>query len=319
MNKVFITDRITNPIIEQEILGDYLVNDIKNKNITILLVWHQIIDKDYLDKFQNIKLIIRYGVGYDKIDLNECKKRNIIVCNNPDYCTEEVSSTAVSMILNSTRNISRYDFEARNYKKGWQENVNKTIRRNSKQTIGFVGVGRIGSLTLQQCNSLRFKTQFYDPFVKSGYEKVLNSIKIDDMYQMLSQSDIVSLHCPLDNTTQGMVDENFIKQMKKGASLVNTARGALIKNLDIIEKALKDNHLNMVLLDVLPQEPPLYNHPLIKAWKEAQSWISGRLIINPHASYYSQESSDEQRPNVAYNALRFLNEIEPFNIVSKGQ
>ena len=315
MAKVFITDRITNPDIEKEILGDALTNDINDGDISVLLVWHKVVDKKYLDTFPKLKLIIRYGVGYDQIDLKECQKRDIIVCNNPDYCTEEVSSTAVSMILNAARNISRYDFEARNYQNGWQENVNKTLKRNSSQTIGFVGVGRIGSLALQQCNSLRFNTCFYDPNVPSGYEKVLNSVRKNTLKQMLSNSDIVSLHCPLNDNTIGMVDEDFIFNMKKGSSLVNTARGALIKDLDAIEKALKDNHLNMVLFDVLPHEPP-QNHPLIKAWKEAQPWISGRLIINPHASYYSEQSSNEQRPNVAYNALRFLQGLKPLNIVS---
>jgi len=314
MSKIYITDRITNPNIERKILRDSLTQN-KNDKIEILLVWHKIIDKDYLNMFPYVKLIIRYGVGYDKIDLSECKKRNIIVCNNPDYCTEEVSATAISMILNVTRNISRYDFEARNYKNGWQENVNKTLKRNSEQTIGFIGAGRIGSLTIQQCNMLRYNTQFYDPNTVSGYEKVINSTKINDINELLSTSDIISLHCPLDGSTQGMVDKEFINNMKKGSSLVNTARGGLIKDLDIIEKALKDNHLNMVLLDVLPQEPP-ENHSLIKAWKEAQTWISGRFIINPHASYYSQQSSNEQRLNVANNALRFLKGLTPLNIIN---
>ena len=314
MMKVFITDRITNPTVEKEILSDYLTNNLDD-NIGVLLVWHKVVDKEYLDKFPFVKLIIRYGVGYDKIDLKECNKRDIIVCNNPDYCTEEVSATAVAMILNATRNISRYDFEARNYQNGWQENVNKSIQRNSNQTVGFVGAGRIGSLTLQQCNSLRYETKFYDPNVASGYEKVLNSTRSASLDSLLSASDIVSLHCPLDEKTVGIVDEDFIYKMKKGSSLVNTARGTLIKDLDIIEKALKDNHLNMVLLDVLPCEPP-ENHSLIKAWREAQPWVSGRLIINPHASYYSEQSSREQRPNVANNALRFLEGLVPLNIVN---
>lgn len=135
---------------------------------------------------------------------------------------------------------------------------------------------------------------------------------------MLSTSDIVSLHCPLNESTHGMVDEDFIKNMKKGSSLVNTARGALIENLDILEKALKDNHLNMVMLDVLPHEPP-QNHALIKAWKESYSWVSGRLIINPHTSYYSKQSSYEQRFNVANNALRYIQGLMPINQVNQKE
>lgn len=314
MSKVLITDRINNPEIEKEILGENLTSEISN-DIEVLLVWHKVIDSDYLNNFPNLKLIIRYGVGYDKIDLEECNKRNITVCNNPDYCTEEVSSTAVAMILNTARNITKYDFDARHYFNGWQENVEKKLIRNSEQTIGFVGVGRIGSITLQQCQSLRFNTSFFDPFVSCGYEKVLKSRRNENLKELLSTSDIVSIHCPLNQDTKDLIDEDFIFSMKKGSSLVNTARGGLLKNLDILENALKTDHLNMVSLDVLPDEPPL-NHSLIKAWKNGESWISGRLIINPHASYYSIQSSNEQRPNVAKNALRFINGKKPLNIVN---
>ena len=101
--------------------------------------------------------------------------------------------------------------------------------------------------------------------------------------------------------------------------ILNSARNISRYNFEVrnYKKGWQES-ANMVSLDVLSQEPSLYNHPLTKACKEAQSWISGRLIINPHASYYSQESSNEQRPNVAYNALRFLNGLEPFNIASRG-
>jgi len=315
MSKVLITDRIKDPKIEKDILGDNLTNKISN-DIEVLLVWHKIIDSKYLDNFPNLKLIIRYGVGYDKIDLLECKKRNITVCNNPDYCSEEVSSTAVAMILNTARNITKYDFDARNYSHGWQENVNKKLLRNSEQTIGFIGVGRIGSITLQQCKNLRFNTSFFDPYVSCGYEKILDSERKDNLNHLLSKSDIVSVHCPLNEDTKDLIDENFISNMKKGSSLVNTARGGLLKDLDIIEDALKSGHLNMVSLDVLPSEPPA-EHRLIKAWKNGDEWLSGRLIINPHASYYSIQSSNEQRPNVAKNALRFIEGLRPQNIVSE--
>jgi phosphoglycerate dehydrogenase-like enzyme len=314
MSKILITDRISNPEIERSILGEHLT-DIITDEVEVLLVWHKVVDSNYLNNFPNLKLIIRYGVGYDKIDLEECNKRNIIVCNNPDYCTEEVSSTAVAMILNTARNITKYDFEARHYSNGWQENVNKNLLRNSEQNIGFIGVGRIGSITLQQCNSLRFKTSFYDPYINCGYEKVLNSTRVDSLKQLLNSSDIISLHCPLNDSTKNIIDEKFISNMKKGSSLINTARGGLLKNLDIIEDALRSEHLNMVSLDVLPDEPP-FEHNLIKAWKNGESWLSGRLIINPHASYYSIQSSNEQRPNVANNALRFINGLKPLNIVN---
>lgn len=315
MAKVYITDHIQNPEIEREILGSYLGTE-PSSEIEILLVWHQIIDRNYLSMFPNLKVVIRYGVGFDQIDLLACTERGIRVCNNPDYCTNEVSHTAVSMILNIARGIGYYDSVARHYTQGWQENILPHIRRVSEQTVGFIGVGRIGSLTLTHCQSLRFQTQYYDPYVKVGTEAVLNTTSVETLSELLATSDIVSLHCPLTDETRGMVNQKFLESMKPGASLINTARGQLLENLDILESALRDHYLNAVALDTLPSEPP-QEHPLIKAWRHREPWLEGRLIINPHVAFYSQQSVVEQCQKAANNALRCLQGKSVLNCVSK--
>ncbi|NEO33251.1 MAG: C-terminal binding protein [Symploca sp. SIO3C6] len=314
MSKVYITDRINDPVIERKFLKENLTLQ-PSPDVVVLLVWHEFVDANYLSKFPNLKAIIRYGVGFDNIDLDACRARGIKVCNTPDYCTEEVSTSAVAMILNATRGISRYDYLARNFKQGWQENILSYIHRGSTQMIGFIGVGRIGGLTLNRCKLLGFDTQYYDPYSKSGDDCFLGSKCVSDLETFLATSDVVSLHCPLTNNTQGMVDQNFVLKMKQGSSLINTARGKLIANLDVIESALRENHLNVVALDVLPLEPP-GEHRLIQAWRRGESWIAGRLIINPHVAFYSQQSSVEQRHNVASNALRVLQGLNPINIVT---
>jgi C-terminal binding protein len=314
MSKVYITDHIDEPVIERKLLGDHLALQ-PSSDVVVLLVWHEVVDATYLEKFPNLKVVIRYGVGFDKIDLYACRTLGIMVCNTPDYCTEEVSSSAVAMILNVTRGISRYDYLARHFEQGWQENVLPYLHRESTQMVGFIGVGRIGSLTLSRCKFLRFDTQYYDPYVKIGTDRVLDSKCVGDLETLLGTSDIVSLHCPLTNETRGIVDQNFIQKMKQGSSLINTARGNLVANLDIIESALRENHLNIVALDVLPSEPP-EEHPLIQAWRRGESWLAGRLIINPHVAFYSQESSVEQCFKAATNALRVLQGLNPVNIVS---
>jgi len=311
---IYITDRIINPTIELEELGDYLTDDPTN-DVAVLLVWHQEITDAYLADFPNVHTIIRYGVGYDKIDLEACEKRGITVCNNPDYCTEEVSDTALAFILNCSREISRYNFKSKSYDLGWQENVKKQIKRNKDTTIGFIGLGRIGSLALKKTSYLGYDTCFYDPFVAPGYAKIFDTTRYDTLDELLSKSDIVSLHCPSNIDTIGMIDDSFINKMKKGSSLVNTARGNLIKNLDVILKGLKSEKLNMVCLDVLPQEPPLKNDPLIEAWKNNEEFVSGRLIINPHVSYHSLQSESEQRHKAAENALFALLDKKPKYIV----
>ncbi|NRB68335.1 MAG: C-terminal binding protein [Vibrio sp.] len=314
MNKVFITDRITDPTIERKILGDHLTLSVE-QDVEVLLVWHQIVDESFLNDFPNVKVIIRYGVGFDKIDLNACKSRGIIVCNNPDYCTEEVADTAVAMIINSTRMVTRYNAVAPLYSSGWQENVIPEIKRTSSQTVGIIGMGRIGSLTLSKCKALGYQTQFYDPYITEGTEKVFGTSKCASLEELLETSDIVSLHCPLDKSTQGLVDSNFIGRMKKGASLVNTARGGLISDIDIFYSALKAENLSSVSLDVLPQEPPK-SGKLIDAWKGNEAWLAGRLLINPHAAYHSIESQLEQRKNAAENALRAIQGLPVNSVVS---
>ncbi len=315
MDKVFISDRVTNPDIEKSILGEFLTTEY-SKDITVIMVWHQVVNASYLNDFPNLKGIIRYGVGFDKIDLEACAERGIVVCNNPDYCTEEVSTTATAMILNSSRCISRYDELARNYRSGWQENVLPHITRNSELTIGFIGLGRIGAMTLTACQASRYKTQFYDPYLPEGMDKVINSTKVDQLDNLLASSDIVSIHCPLNKETVGMVDDTFIKKMKAGSSLINTARGTILDSLDCIYTGLKSNHLNSVHLDVLPDEPPK-SHPLIDAWRNRDDWLAGRLTINPHSAYHSIESGIEQRHKAAKNALKAVTTGVFSNIVNE--
>ncbi|MCG9554685.1 C-terminal binding protein [Vibrio sp. Isolate31] len=314
MTKVFITDRITDPTIEREILGDHLTSSIE-RNVEVLLVWHQVVDESFLNDFPNLKVIIRYGVGFDKIDLNACNSRGITVCNNPDYCTEEVADTAIAMIVNSTRMVTRYNAVAPFYSSGWQENVIPEIKRTSSQTVGIIGMGRIGNLTLSKCKALGYQTQFYDPYITEGTEKVFGTSKCSSLEELLETSDIVSLHCPLDESTQGIVDSNFISKMKTGASLVNTARGGLVSDIDIFYSALESKSLSSVALDVLPQEPP-QNGKLIDAWKSNETWLAGRLLINPHAAYNSIESQLEQRKNAAKNALRAIQGLPLNSVVS---
>ncbi|WP_299253556.1 NAD(P)-dependent oxidoreductase [uncultured Aquimarina sp.] len=313
IGNVYITDRIKNPTIEEQVLAEYLTDN-PNDHIEVLLVWHQNITEEYLEQFPNVHTVIRYGVGYDKIDVQACLRKGITVCNNPDYCTDEVSDTALAMILNCSREITRYDAVSRFYTNGWQENVNKNISRNSETLIGFVGVGRIGSLTLKKAKYLGYQTCFYDPYASYGVAKVFETKRMNSLEELLGSCDIVSLHCPSNSETLGMVDDVFIDQMKSGASLVNTARGNLVKDLSVIERGLKSNKLNMACLDVLPQEPPL-DDSLIQAWKNHESWVSGRLVINPHSSYNSIQSEIEQRYKASENALTSLLDRNPKYVV----
>lgn len=310
---VFITDYIDSPNIEFDVLGNYLSDNL-SKEIEYIIVWHQKVDKYFIDNLPNLKGIVRYGVGYDQIDIDYCRKRNIVVCNTPDYGTDEVSDTALAMIMNITRGISRYDYFARSYFDTWQENTIKSIKRNKDVKLGVIGAGRIGGSLILKANALRFQTFFYDPYVARGHEKMLNSNRLESLKEMLNECDIISINCPLTSETVGLVNDEFILNMKDGASLINTARGGIISNVDVFYKALKEHKLSNVSLDVLPEEPPKKSI-LIDAWRGKDSWLDGRFIINPHTAYYSDKSFFEMRFKAASNILRMIEGKSPYNRV----
>ncbi len=313
MSRIAITDYFKEPDIEREILGD-LVGMKSGPDTEVLLVWHDQIDEAYIRRLPALRGVQRYGVGYDNLDLPALKKHGIIACNNPDYGVDEVSDTAVAMILNIARGVTVYNHDARSYRTTWQENVNPAIRRTSDTVVGVVGAGRIGGSVLLKCRAIGFQTVFYDPYRDRGYEKMLQSRRVDSLQELLEQADIVSVHTPLNEETRGMIDASFVRAMKPGSALVNTARGGLLKSTGTLFDALKSGHLASVSLDVLPQEPP-GDDDLINAWRKAEDWVQGRLIINPHSSYFSSASSLELRRNAARNALRIYENQMPYNVL----
>jgi D-3-phosphoglycerate dehydrogenase len=182
--------------------------------------------------------------------------------------------------------------------------------------VGVIGAGRIGGSVLKKAKSLGFMTSFYDPYAKSGYEKLLGSKRYDTLEELLRESNIVSINTPLNDETIGLIDEKFINNMADNSILINTARGRIIKNLEIIYEALKTNKLKAVGLDVLPDEPPV-NNVLINAWRNSEHWLEGRLLINPHVAFYSDDAFTEMRYKASNNALRVIKGLRPINIVNE--
>jgi len=317
MSQVFITDYIVTPNLEQEILGDSvsIENDVDTE---VLLVWHERIDGQYLDQFPKIKGVVRYGVGFDAIDLEEIKRRGLVFCNTPDYGTDEVSDTALAMMLSLLRGVFAYDVFSRGYSDTWQENTINKLRRVSGLTLGVIGAGRIGTALMRKSKALGMNIVFYDPYKDSGYEKAIGVNRSHNLEELLPQCDIISMHTPLTEETRAMVDEKFIASMKPDSILINSSRGEVVKDLDIIYRALKSEKLSAVALDVLPDEPPI-DCELINAWRNHDRELAHRIIINPHTSYYSQESYIEMRVKAAENAKRILDGIEPLNIIADGR
>tara|TARA_B100001057_G_scaffold80535_1_gene75775 strand:- start:9240 stop:10184 length:945 start_codon:yes stop_codon:yes gene_type:complete len=313
VKKVFITDYINNPEIERNILKDNLTLTQSN-SIEVVLVWHKKIDKKFIDSMPKLKGIIRYGVGFDNIDVKYANSKDIYVCNTPDYGIDEVSDTALAMILNISRGITEYDYFSRTYTETWQENTNPRIKRTSEYNLGIIGAGRIGGSVLIKAKTIGFRTVFFDPYKPRGYEKMIGSKRLDNLNELLNICDIISVHTPLNNETKGMINKKFISEIKHGGSLINTARGKLLNNLDDLYKPLKSKKISSIGLDVLPNEPAT-DSKLVDAWRNREKWLNGRLIINPHTAYYSISAYKEMRTKAASNALRIISGLKPFNII----
>ena len=177
----------------------------------------------------------------------------------------------------------------------------------SESTLGVIGVGRIGATLIRLMRPFGCKILGFDPHQPPGHEDTFGYDRVDTLAELLDVSDAISIHCVLTPETAGLVDEKFISAMKTGSLLVNTARGGLFKNLDIIEEGLKSGQLGGLGTDVLPSEPPV-DHPLIKAWREDAPWLQNRLVITPHTAQYSETALYDMRYLAAETLSLFFNQ-----------
>tara|TARA_B100000161_G_C33544131_1_gene412162 strand:+ start:951 stop:1919 length:969 start_codon:yes stop_codon:yes gene_type:complete len=304
---VSVTDHITNFTIEEKILGGYFHNRLSDKT-TILLVWHKVIDEDFLNIHPSVRAIVRYGVGYDNIDLDYCRKRKIIVANTPDYGIDEVSDSAIAMILTLTRKISALESLALSDPNYWLgKEIELKMKRLNTLSLGIIGLGRIGGSIAKKFLPFSKKIGFYDPYLSNGYEKVYGIKRFNNLEDLLMESDIVSINTPLNDVTRGMVDEDFLNKMKKGSYLVNLSRGPIVKNKEIVLKNLISNKLEGYATDVWTEEPPLHNDMLYKSWKENRNNIKTKIIVNPHTAYFSSEALEESRTKACSTCLDIIN------------
>ena len=159
------------------------------------------------------------------------------------------------------------------------------------------------------------KIGFYDPYVASGYEKVLGIKRYESLDDLKSQSSIISINSVLTKETNKMINKEFINSLNDNTILINTARGAIIENLDILYDGLKNNKLSAVGLDVLPEEPPKPTDKLIEVWKNLKDSLSDKIIINPHAGYFSSLSINEMRTKASENMLSFIKGKKLKNVI----
>jgi len=323
---ILIPDVLREPVdIEAEIFGldaDIIVGKATSKkditdevwsNCDAILAFDQIIyDKDLISKLTKCKVIVRVGVGYDNVDLLAAKNKNILVCNVPDYGTEEVADHTMGMLLSLLRGLPEYTRKAqkRNYSR-----ANNMPARLRGKILGIIGLGRIGTAVSLRAAAFGLKVIFYDPYKDEGYDKSLGINRVDTLNDISKMSDIISIHTPLTSETENMIDENFFKSVKPGMIIINTARGSII-DISALRIAMKEKVIKGAGLDVLPIEPSDDSQQLIVEWENNEKWLRGRLIVTPHVAFYSPASLEEMRVKASYEAKRVLEGKPARNVVN---
>ena len=316
--KVVITDFVTEPLdCERQILGDLadvvacdaaheseLVGRIEDADA--IMMYHNLaISEVTINELKHCKLIVRCGVGFDNVDRAAARRRGIDVANVPDYGTEDVADSAIGMALTLSRGIHFMNNRLRAASGPWSYTQVAPLPRLRGRTFGIIGIGRIGTAAALRAKALGMNVVFYDPYVPDGYEKSLGVQRVNLLEELLQGSHIVSAHCPLTPETHYMMNCKTIAKMPRGSYLINTARGGVVDVMAVLD-AITSGHLTGAGIDVLESEPPANNHPLLQAWRDPSHPAHHRLILNPHAAFYSEEGLMDMRIKGSENCRRAL-------------
>jgi D-3-phosphoglycerate dehydrogenase/C-terminal binding protein len=326
--QVVITDFITEPLDhERRLLGeladvvalnafseDDLVGKIEQADAIMLYHFISLTERT-VSRLKHCKLIVRCGVGFDNVDRAAARARGITVANVPDYGTEDVADSAIGMMLSLTRGVHYMNSRLQHRQGPWIYTQVQPLHRLRGRVFGVVGIGRIGTATALRAKALGMEVVFYDPYAPQGRDKSLGVRAVETLGELLAQAYVVSLHTPLTPETKHLINRETLAQMQPGSFVVNTARGGVVDVLAVLE-AISSGHLRGAAIDVLETEPPPDDHPLIQAWRDPSHPAHDRLILNPHAAFYSEEGLVDMRVKGSQNCRRVLLGQAPYNIVN---
>lgn len=251
-----------------------------------LLVWHTVLlDGDFLEQFKSLKLVVRMGVGVDNIDIEAAGKLGIAVCNTAGYGTEEVADSTMTHILNLYRRTFHWvEWSHSNEKLRNARHTKETaggITRIRGQKMGIIGLGCIGSAVSQRAKAFGFNVSFYDPYLHDDIEKDHGIRRHGALKDLLSESDIITLHCNLVEDNNHLLNADTIALMKPGSRIVNVARGGLIDEKALVA-ALKSGHISCAALDVHEVEPYVHD--------KSPFADCPNVYCTPHIAWFSDES-----------------------------
>jgi D-3-phosphoglycerate dehydrogenase len=264
------------------------------------------LSREFLAALPELKGIARLGIGVDNIDLDAATELGIVVGNIPEFCTDEVAEHAIGLMIAVARKIVLADRRSRSG--GWVPSMDALLlpmRRLSGQTIGLVGLGKIGRATAAKAQGLGLKVIAYDPYANAEAAKGAG-ISLVAIEELLAQADVVSLHVPDTPETRGMINARALGLMKPGAILVNVARGPVVDET-ALSAALKSGHLYGAGLDVLQKEPIQLPHPLAEF---------ENVVFTCHYASLSEEAYAIMRQQTSEQAVQILRGEYPMNFVN---
>jgi D-3-phosphoglycerate dehydrogenase len=256
------------------------------------------IPREVIEGLASCRIIARYGVGVDTIDLAAATERGIVVTNVPDYCVDEVSDHALALLLALARRLPK--LQRATSGGSWSSTDAKPVRRLRESVLGLVGFGRIAREVARKGQALGLRVVACDPFIE---DDVLAAAGVDrrDLEGLLTEADFVSVHVPLSPETRHIIDQAALARMKPTAYLINTSRGALVDTA-ALRVALHEGRLAGAGLDVLEDEPPAAGEPLL---------AHENVVVTPHTAFYSEESLVEMRRKCVAQVLAVLRGDRP--------
>jgi len=254
----------------------------------VLLIQYARISRKVMEALPNLKLVVRYGVGFDTVDIQAAREHGVQVCNVPDYGTNEVADQAMAHTLSLVRKLYMTNDDIR--RGDWNFINTMPVRRINTLTTGIIGLGRIG------CQYAARMHAFGAKIIATDHRNITppDYVTMVGLDEIITQSDIISIHCPADGNID-LIGEKEFAAMKDGVILINVSRGGIV-NEDALDGALAKGKLAGCGLDVAAKEPIPRDHPLLR---------HNNVTVSPHMAWYSEESAQELKRKVAEEAVRF--------------
>ena len=252
---------------------------------------------EVINEAKNLKIISRHGVGYDNIDLDSCKKRNIDVAITATANAVAVAEHVLFMLLSISKRKGMYDQSVKSGKFTERNKLPKTIEIWNKNIL-IAGFGRIGKALIKRCLGFEMNVFVYDPFVDAETISKMGGKKVEDLSETIKDMDAVSLHIPLTDQTKNIINYELLKTMKKNCIIINAARGGIINEKDL-DRALKENLIFGAGIDVFEVEPPEADNPLLK---------NEKVFLSPHAAAFTEECMTRMAIETIQNIFDFFDD-----------